>query len=203
MTTATDIDQIVTTTNAPADGPTPNPFGNSLQFIEVAYVDQLSVLPPSLLVPGFTPAPTTISCDGLPIELWFKAESPGSLVSVNMSNGQSTAIAPLIYIDTNGMLRAGLFDSTPVTLNAAQTLIAQTNTNGVINVGAPNNLNSPLSVVDSQWHHAALVVQPGANGTQSLFLDGRLAASNTAFGSFGLTFVSSDGRTWSAETPAH
>jgi len=202
MTTLTETDQIITSTNAPSDGPTPNPFGNSLQFLEVAYVDQLKVAPPSLLVPSFTPAPTTITQDGLTLELWFKAESPGSLVSVTMSNGSGTANAPLIYIDTNGRLRAGLFDSTPVTLLAGQNLIAQTNSNGVINVGAPNNLSSPLSVVDSQWHHAALVVPPGANATQSLFLDGRLAATNTANGSFGLSFVSSDGTTWTAETPA-
>ena len=191
----------VNPTNTPAPGTTPNPFGNSLQFIEVAYVDQLKVAPPSVPVSGFMPAPSTITADGLTLELWFKAESPGSLVSVPMSNGPATANAPLIYIDTNGVLRAGLFDSTQITLYAGQNLIAQNN-NGVINVGALNTLKSPLSVVDSQWHHAALVVEPDANGTQSLFLDGRLAATGTANGSFGLSFVASDGTTWTANTPA-
>lgn len=178
-----------------------NPFGNSLQFTEITYLDQLKVTPPSLQVPAFTPAPAAVAEDGLTLELWFKAESPGALVSVPMSNGQATAIAPLIYIDTNNVLRAGLFDSTQITLYGGQNLIAQNN-NGLINVGAPNNLKSPLSVVDNQWHHAALVVEAGPKGTQSLFLDGRLAATGTANGSFGLSFVATDGTTWNAQTPS-
>src|SRR5678815_1845187 len=134
-----------------------NPFGNSLQFLEVGYVDQVNrVAPPFLSVPSFMPAPTTITEVGLTLELWFKAQTNGSLVSVPMSNGQATAIAPLIYIDTNGMLRAGLFDSTQITLFSGQNLIAQNN-NGLINVGAMNTLKSPLSVVDNQWHHACLL----------------------------------------------
>jgi Concanavalin A-like lectin/glucanases superfamily len=180
----------------------PNPFGNSLQFNEVAYLDQLSqVAPPVLSLSAFMPSPNTVTLDGLTVELWFKAASPGSLVSVPMINNQATAMAPLMYIDTNGMLRAGLFDSTQITLIPGRNLIAQNN-NGVINVGAPNNLKSPLSVVDGQWHHAALVVAPGSGGTQTLFLDGRLAASGTANGSFGLSFVAGDGTTWTANTPA-
>src|SRR6185369_2047306 len=182
-----------TTTNTLPAGATPNPFGNSLQFNQVTYPDQLNqVAPPVLQISAFMPAPNTVSADGLTLELWFKASSSGSLVSVPMSNGQATAAAPLIYIDTNGLLRAGLFDSTQITLYSGQNLICQNN-NGLINIGAPNTLASPLSVVDSQWHHAALVVQPGSGGTQSLFLDGRLAASSTANGSFGLSFGASDG----------
>lgn len=193
----------INTTNSLPAGATPNPFGNSLQFVEVAYLDQLNQLPPpAVQVGAFMPAPTTISNDGLTVELWFKAESSGSLVSVPMSNGQApAAVAPLMYIDSNGLLRAGLFDSTQITLIPGQNLIAQNN-NGLINVGAPNTLASPLSVVDSQWHHAALVVQPGSGATQSLYLDGRLAASSKANGSFGLTFAASDGTTWTADTPA-
>ena len=178
-----------------------NPFGNSLQFNQITYPDQLnSVAPPVLQISAFMPAPNTVTADGLTLELWFKASSSGSLVSVPMSNGQAPVTAPLIYIDTNGLLRAGLFDSSQITLYSGQNLIAQNN-NGVINVGAPNTLHSPLSVIDGEWHHAALVVQPGPKGTQSLYLDGRLAGSSTGNGSFGLSFVSSDGTTWDAQTP--
>ena len=181
-----------------------NPFGNSLQFLQVAYLDQLNhVAPPSLQVPAFTPAPSTITQVGLTLELWFQAQTNGILVSVPMSNGQATAIAPLIYIDSNGMLRAGLFDSTQFPLAPQMNLIASQNAQSqVTGIGALNALQSPLSVVDGEWHHAALVVQPGAGGTQSLFLDGRLAASGKANGSFGLSFVASDGTTWNAQTPA-
>lgn len=183
----------------------PNPFGSSVQFSAVTYLDQLNQLaPPTIFVPNFFPSVTDIASNGITIELWFKAipGSSGNLVSVQMNAGTPPRpVAPLIYIDPNGFLRAGLFDSTPITLlSPQQNMIASQNANGVIVVGSPNALASPLSVVDGQWHHAALVVQPGAKGTQSLFLDGRLADSDTANGSFGLSFVASDGTTWTAQT---
>ena len=196
-------------TNTPPSGATPNPFGNSVQFTEVGYSDQLTHLsPPTVMVPNRFPAPAEVAGNGITIELWFKAVSSGSLVNLPMSPASSTvtAIAPVIYIDSNGFLRAGLFDSTQITLlSPQQNLIASQDANGVVTVGALNALRSPLSVVDNQWHHAAFVVQPGANGVQSLYLDGRLAATGTGNGSFGLSFVASDGTTWTAvqnSTPA-
>src|SRR5882762_1832317 len=178
----------------------PNPFGSSAQFTAVAYPDQLNHLaPPAVSVSNFFPSVSDIASNGITIELWFKATSSGSLVSVQMNNPTASATAPLLYIDPNGLLRGGLFDSTQITLfSRAQDLIASLGANGVITVGPLNALQSPLSVVDGQWHHAALVVQPGASGTQNLFLDGRLADTGTASGSFGLSFVASDGTTWTA-----
>ena len=180
----------------------PNPFGNSAEFAEVAYSDQLNLVwPPTIPVAKFFPAVPDVAANGLTIEVWFKAESSGMLVSIPMIAGVSTALAPLLYIDSNGLLRGGLFDSTQVTLiSPLQNLIASQLNSGLITVGSLNNVSSPLSVVDGQWHHAALVVQPGSNGTQSLFLDGRLAGTSTANGSFGLSFVASDGTSWAADT---
>jgi|GEM_PF-4009747 len=186
--------------NAPAN---PNPFGNSVQFTPVAYLDQLNhVSPPSIGVGNFLPSAGEVSANGITIELWFKAQSSGMLVGVTMASAEGSAgIAPLLYIDSNGFLRGGLFDSTQITLlSPPQNLIAAQGNDGSITVGASNALSSPLSVVDGQWHHAALVVQPGDNGTQSLFLDGRLAATSNANGSFGLSFVATNGTSWEAQT---
>lgn len=192
----------VNTTNTPPAGALPNPFGNSVQFTEVAYLDQLRQLsPPTVMVPYRFPVASQVASSGITIELWFKAVSSGSLVNLPMSpdSGTTTAIAPLIYIDSNGSLRAGLFDSTQITLlTPQQNLIASQAADGVITVGPVNALRSPLSVVDGQWHHAALVVQPGASGSQTLFLDGRLADTGTPNGGFGLSFGASDGTTWTA-----
>jgi hypothetical protein len=199
--------QNVNPTSALPVGAFPNPFGESVQFALVdSYLDQLNqVGPPTVIIPNRFPSVTDVAANGITIELWFKAESSGSLVNLPMGTDPATptAIAPLIYIDSNGLLRAGLFDSTQITLlSPPQNLIASQSANGVV-VGPVNALASPLSVVDGQWHHAALVVQPGAAGTQSLFLDGRLAATGTPNGSFGLSFVASDGTTWTAGTTAN
>lgn len=183
---------------------TPNPFGSSAQFTAIAYLDQVNlVAPPTISVSNFFPSVADVASSGITIELWFKATpgSCGSLVSVEMNaDTPPRPLAPLMYIDTNGLLRAGLFDSTQITLlSPQQNMIASESASGVIIAGALNGLASPLSVVDGQWHHAALVVNPGAKGTQSLYLDGRLADTATANGSFGLSFVASDGTTWTAQ----
>ncbi len=192
--------QVNSTANALSASATANPFGNSAAFLEVGYVDQINQLaPPTVNFVNFLP--TEIPTDGLTIELWFKAESSGILVGQPMSTTSgSTGLAPLLYIDSNGLLRGGLFDSTQITLlSPPQNLIASQASNGVIIAGPLNALASPLSVVDGQWHHAALVVQPGDNATQNLFLDGRLAATGSGNGSFGLSFVDNNGTTWAPQ----
>ena len=185
---------------------TPNPFGNSAQFTEVGYLDQLNhVSPPAIVAPNFLPSPADVAGNGITIELWFKAESSGVLLGVPMTGtGEPfTSLAPLLFIDANGMLRGGLFDTTAIPLLLPpQNLIASQTSNELIVIGSLNALASPLSVIDGQWHHAALVVQPGNNGTQSLFLDGRLAAIANANGSFGLSFVAADGVAWTATANA-
>ena len=190
-------------------GAFPNPFGNSVQFSQVAYEDQISQMPPpTVMVENRFPSVSEVAGNGITIELWFKAESSGSLVNLPMGTDPAnpTAIAPLIYIDSNGMLRAGLFDSTQITLlTPPQNLIASQNADGLVTVGPVNILASPLSVVDGQWHHAALVVMTAAQSstaqaTQNLYLDGRLAATCTGNGNFGLSFVASDGTTWTGNT---
>ncbi|HEX6285250.1 MAG TPA: LamG-like jellyroll fold domain-containing protein, partial [Pyrinomonadaceae bacterium] len=193
------------TTNALSSSASANPFGNSAEFLEVGYLDQINQLaPPTVNVANFLPATTEVATNGLTIELWFKAESSGILVGQQMgTTSGAVGLAPLFYIDSSGLLRGGLFDSTQITLlSPPQNLIASQASNGLVIVGPSNALASPLSVVDGQWHHAALVVQPGNNASQSLFLDGRLAATGNANGSFGMSFVDNTGATWTAEASA-
>jgi hypothetical protein len=182
-----------------------NPFGNSAQLTEVVYVDQINhVSPPNFSVVDFFPPPNDVATNGLTVELWFKAESSGILVGLPMDAPfGAQAVAPLLYIDSKGFLRGGLFDSTQITLvSPQQNLVASLDNNDLIVVGPLNALASPLSVVDGQWHHVALAVQPGNDGSQSLFLDGRLAATNKANGSFGFSFIASDGTSWQQQTNA-
>lgn len=201
--------QNVSTTTPLPTGAFKNPFGNSVQFMEVAYEDQIAQMPPpTLMIPNRFPSAVEVAGNGITIEFWFKAESSGSIINLPMGTNPATptAIAPLMYIDSNGLLRAGLFDSTQIPLlTPAQNLIASQNAAGLVTVGPVTVLASPLSVVDGQWHHAALVVMTaaqagGANAIQNLYLDGRLAATGTGNGNFGLSFVASDGTTWTATT---
>ncbi len=201
--------QNVSTTTPLPTGAFPNPFVNSVQFMEVAYDDQIAQMPPpTITIPNRFPSVSDVAGNGITIEFWFKAESSGSIINLPMGINPATptAIAPLMYIDSNGLLRAGLFDSTQIPLlTPTQNLIGSQNATGLVTVGSLNALASPLSVVDGQWHHAALVVMTpaqagGANATQSLYLDGRLAATGKGNGNFGLSFVASDGTTWTGNT---
>ena len=194
--------QVNKTTKALAANATTNPFGNSAGFLEVGYLDQINhVSPPTVNIVNFLPPETDVATNGLTIEFWFKAESSGILVGQPLATTSgSSGFAPLLYIDSNGFLRGGLFDATKITLlSPPQNLIASQDSNGVITVGPLNALASPLSVVDGQWHHAALVVLPGDNAIQSLFLDGRLAATGNGNGSFSLSFVDNNGSTWNPQ----
>src|SRR5688572_12635265 len=86
-------------TNTLSSTDIPNPFGNSVQFTEVAYLDQINhVSPPSFGVVNFLPPPNDVATNGLTIELWFKAESRGILVGLPMdTTSGAQAVAPLLY----------------------------------------------------------------------------------------------------------
>jgi hypothetical protein len=132
--------------SAPMSGLPPNPFGNSVELLPVSYVDQTAYyLNPSSNSPtpvlqayNLLPAPSAVTASGLTIELWFKASTPGILVAHPMVSSTATILAPLLYIDPNGFLTGGLFQQgEPLT-------------------GGANAIASPLSVLDGDWHHAAL-----------------------------------------------
>lgn len=207
--TRIDTKNRLTSTGSFSTAATSNPFGDSAQFLEVAYLDQINHVPPPVIsVQSFLPSSANVASEGLTIECWFLAESSGILVAQPMGvEGETSGavgLAPLIYIDSDGRLCGGLFDATPLTLlSPPQNLIATQGAYGLVAVGPLNALATPLSVVDGEWHHAALVVQPGVNGSQTLFLDGRLAATATsASGSFGFSFVTNTGTEWDQKTNA-
>src|SRR5215207_8784704 len=79
------------------------------------------------------------------------------------------AVAPLLNINSNPCLCGGLFDSTQITLLLPpQNVSLIKPVTGLTGTCAPNALASPFSVVDGQWHHAALMLQPG-NGRRRVF----------------------------------
>lgn len=86
------------------------------------------------------------------LSLWFKTSSTGGLFGYQdvAIPGAPAAYVPLMYVGTDGKLRAEFWmgASTPIT------------TSGTVNNGA--------------WHHAILV---GNTNTQSLYLDGAFVAS--------------------------
>jgi hypothetical protein len=134
---------------------------------------------------------SSIAASGLTLELWFNARASGVLVG-QWVNGASSYLAPLLFVDGQGLLAGGLFDSTTLELmSPPQTIIVSLDSNQQPVVGAASHLATPMSVVDGDWHHAALVVAPGR---QSLYLDGRLV--DTATGSFGLDFTDSTGQSY-------
>ena len=124
---------------------------------------------------------------GLSFETWFMATAPGVLISKPLyeTTTQQTYEAPLVWIDSNGKLTAGLFDSTPLSLAWESTPLNWSGSSGQ-GVGPANRLTSSMQVLDGNWHHVAYVYDPAAN-SQTLYLDGLLQGSRTprSFDSFG------------------
>src|SRR5262249_22312392 len=81
--------------------------------------------------------------------------------------------------DYSGKLVAGLFDSTPLTVQQIQghnpTVFSWQDADDLTRIAAANPLVSQASVVDNTWHHVAFVAN--AKG-QSLYLDGMLQGTS-------------------------
>jgi hypothetical protein len=175
----------------------PNPFVNCLKLSPVGYADQGTLLPPILVCDILLPD----ASNGLTIELWFSASFSGILVGQPMLGpGGATLICPVLWIDSQGRLAGGLFDGTVLNLvSPTQTLVASLDSSKAMFIGPPNSLHSPMTVMDSDWHHAALVVAtPGGDSQplarQSLYLDGRLVDTRAlSSGSFTPSFQTDSG----------
>lgn len=191
----------------PPTAPT-NPFGNCLSLLEVSYEDQFTdpagITTQYVPVENLLPPAGSITAGGLTVELWFNATSSGILLAQGMKGSDGTTpLAPLLYVNAQGSLAGGLFDGTSYDLEPEQTLVASPGVAGSGTgstppfIGAAHALTSPLSVIDGDWHHGALVVAAGG-GRQSLYLDGRLVATST--GTFTLGFSTTGGVAYSALT---
>jgi hypothetical protein len=188
--------------DAVLSGAAASPFGSAFAFPPVAYVDQFAQAPavpqPAATVPlswTFAQDADGLPAAGITLELWFNAQSSGVLIGENfavpMKTGTVTILVPLLYVDGSGRLRGGLFDGTSLTPPTTPTTPWSSQVSGQASgapafIGAANSIASAGSVVDGDWHHAALVVAPavGAAAAQSLYLDGRLVATST--GTFSL-----------------
>lgn len=168
-----------------ASGPIPmqSPWGDAIVLPEVPYSALMTgdAAQPILNLPAylFNDSPN------FTFQTWFQAKSPGALLSVGLSNNGAMVgwdvytQAPLVYIDANGRLVAGLFDSTPLTMQPINdenpTVFQWKDDLGRTGIGAPNPLRSQASVLDNTWHHVAFVAD--AQG-QSLYLDGALQGTS-------------------------
>ena len=89
----------------------------------------------------------TLTGSGKTFTLWFKTASNGVLLSKNRnaSGGAVGSPNPMLYVGTDGKLRAQVFG------------------------GAINPITTTRAVNDNNWHHVVLSVAPT---TQTLYLDG-------------------------------
>ena len=124
-------------------------------------------------------------------EIWFNTTSTGvNIVALAAVQNQGQAdeadyVFPEIYVDSSGMLDAGLFagGTTQGELEQAPGVSRTTDSNGktLVTYALPNyTLNTQMYVADGQWHNVTLV--GGDNNTSlQIYVDGIWAGgSNTA-----------------------
>jgi RHS repeat-associated protein len=99
--------------------------------------------------------------DNLPnspsMELWFKTTTSG--VIVGQEDPTDTYFTPIMYVGTDGRLRASFWT-----------------TSGSVPIATATDVR------DGQWHHVVLSTSQGSNGTssfQTVYMDGALVASKT------------------------
>ena len=154
--------------------PTDSPWGEAVVFPEVPYATIMDggAAQPTLQLPQtvFQKWSSALK-NGLTFQTWFQAKSPGVLLSETLTvNGVETQV-PLIYINSQGDLVAGLFDGTSLPFITGQTILSWTGSGGAVQIGAANPVVSQMSVIDNTWHHLAFVV---SGQSEALYLDGML-----------------------------
>src|SRR5262245_18753732 len=153
-------------TLAPPPTPTPRhaPWGNAVVLPEVPYaaITAGQAVQPALTLPGNLISASNLS-DGITFQTWFQAKNPGALLTAGLTQSSSDVRyqAPLVYVDSSGKLVAGLFDSTPLTVQQIQghnpTVFSWQDADDLTRIAAANPLVSQASVVDNTWHHVAFV----------------------------------------------
>lgn len=162
--------------------PLQSPWGNAVVLPEVPYNTIMAgnAVQPALTLPSNLISASDLS-EGITFQTWFQAKNPGALLSAELIDSSSSVSyqTPLVYIDFNGKLVAGLFDPTPLTIQQLQgdnpTILSWQNASGQTRISAANPLVSQTSVMDNTWHHVAFVAT--AQG-QALYLDGLLQGSS-------------------------
>lgn len=207
-------------------------FGGSIQFTRLPqWRPLLGVAQPVVpLGPLAHYADLRNSSGGVTIELWVRPSTSGALVeqpyqaqlsAPNLGAAQNLGTnfeVPLIWIDNQGKVEAGLIDTSggPISVQTqfATTTFAYINrTIPTITLTTPLGLrtssdqpystgvNNPIvglnSLLNDGWHHVALVATPTS---ESLYVDGQLQGIHA--GSFGLTFNADFGGTPGVASPS-
>src|SRR5262249_51429397 len=155
----------------------------ALQFNAVSYADTFSGQPaPTVALPKGL---INQAANPVTYEVWFNAQTSGALLQAQFSGNGQTFNVPILAVDANGKLTGGLFDVdatgklTPGSSGPGSSTITPTLPNPMTSpltlnytVNSPNNDNpytyqvvgpnnamiSAATVLDQNWHHAALVV---------------------------------------------
>lgn len=173
-TTASFSTLATTTSDVPLD----SPWGDAVAFPAVGYAQAATGAATVPTVSFPLPGGLVTLQEGFTIQTWFQARGPGALVSlpITETTTNTTFEVPLIAVNAQGNLVAGLFDPTPLNVVPYQTLLswvppATGPATPATQVGAAHPLVSQTTVLDGTWHHVALVATDQA---QFLYLDGVL-----------------------------
>jgi FG-GAP-like repeat/Domain of unknown function (DUF4214)/Putative Ig domain len=161
--------------------PMNSPWDQALIFPSVPYASaSTSTAPqPTLQLPASLVSSLNLNQDET-FQLWFQAKNPGVLLSAAIPSTGDTATgtypAPLIYINADGNLVAGLFDQTALSVVPHRNPLSwKATTDGPTQIGAAHPLVSQVGVLDNTWHHVALVFSAQS---ESLYLDGLLQGTS-------------------------
>ena len=184
--------------------PLDSPWGSAAVFPEVPYntIMMGNAAQPSLQLPNGLLSPAVLN-QGFTFATWFQGKSTGALLTEALTASGVTYQVPLVYINGDGQLAAGLFDQTPLNINTEQTILSWTTTNANVSttyVGAANPVTSQLPVVDNSWHQAVVVF---SSTSVSLYVDGLLQGDGMPLTGSGFSLtptVSNPGLTFGAPT---
>jgi hypothetical protein len=196
----------------------PTLFGGALDFNAVSSADSFSGQPaPTVALPNGL---INQAGNQVTYELWFNAQTSGALLQMQLSGDGQTFNVPILAVDANGKLTGGLFDvgageeltpgssgpgtspitptlpspmTSPLTLNYSVNSESNDNPYTYQVVGPNNAIVSAATVLDQNWHEAALVVD-GKN--EQLYLDGLLVGAAQAADHYSLSFTDASGNTY-------
>ena len=189
----------------------PTDFGGALDFNAVSYADTFSgqSAPTVALPKGLI----NQAGNQVTYELWFNAQTSGALLQMQLSGNGQTFDVPILAVDANGKLTGGLFDvdaggqlapgssgpgsspimptlpnpmTSPLTLNYVMNSASGDNPYTYTVIGPNNAMTSAATVLDQNWHHAALVVD---GNSEQLYLDGLLVGAAQAADHYSLGFT--------------